>query len=171
VTKVTFPDIICMCYTYHVSDAGQYEQLDELLVRLRTARQRHAWRRGSIEPSDGITRFSTLRVLKAVELAESAERNASVRDVAAYTAVEHSTASRAVASAVRAGLLEKSTATEDQRRCLLALTEAGRAALAEAAELRRIAIAETVADWSDGDIQTLLSLLERLASDFERGVN
>ena len=103
-------------------------------------------------------------------LAQSVGDGASIGDVAEYMAVEHSTASRTVAPVVAAGLLTKTLAADDQRRCVLVLTDAGRQALAAVTDRRRELVADVVADWADGDVEALVTLLDRLAVDFERGV-
>jgi DNA-binding MarR family transcriptional regulator len=108
-----------------------------------------------------------LRVLRAVEHSQSAGDGASISDVAEYMAVEHSTASRTVGSVVAAGLLTKAFATDDQRRCVLVLTDVGRKALATVTERRRELVAETIADWPDADVDTLVALLDRLTERFE----
>ncbi|WP_066901583.1 MarR family winged helix-turn-helix transcriptional regulator [Mycolicibacterium houstonense] len=156
-----------MCYAHIVP---RYDELDELLVRIHVVRQRPGWRRRLIDASGGVPSLSTLRVLRAVEQREQAGVSASVGDVAEFMAVEHSTASRTVANLVTTGLLTKTLAADDQRRCVLALTDDGRTALAEVTERRRDMVAETVADWPEADVDTLVDLLQRLAADFERGI-
>jgi DNA-binding MarR family transcriptional regulator len=108
-------------------------------------------------------------VLRAVEHAQQTGVGASVSDVAEYMAVEHSTGSRTVGAVVAAGLLtkEKQYATDDQRRCVLVLTDVGRKALAAVTVRRRELVAETIADWPDADVDTLAALLERLTERFE----
>lgn len=145
---------------------SRYDHLDELLTRLHVARQRPSWRRRLLE-GDPVANVSTLRVLRAVEHAQSAGDGASISDVAEYMAVEHSTASRTVGTVVAAGLLTKAFATDDQRRCVLVLTDVGRKALATVTERRRELVAETIADWPDADVDTLVGLLERLTERFE----
>ncbi|WKG04686.1 MarR family winged helix-turn-helix transcriptional regulator [Mycolicibacterium sp. HK-90] len=156
-----------MCYAHIVP---RYDELDELLVRIHVVRQRPGWRRRLIDASGVVPSLSTLRVLRAVEQREKAGLSASVGDVAEYMAVEHSTASRTVANVVTTGLLTKTLATDDQRRCVLALTEKGRTALAEVTERRRDMVAETVAGWPEADVDKLVDLLQQLVTDFERGI-
>ena len=103
----------------------------------------------------------------ARSIANNAVLVTSVSDVAEYMAVEHSTASRTVGAVVSAGLLTKAFASDDQRRCVLVLTELGRNALATVTERRRELVAETIADWPDADVDTLVVLLERLTERFE----
>ena len=106
---------------------------------------------------------STLRVLRAVELHQRPGGGACIGDVAEYLGVEHSTASRTVSAIVAAGLLTKTPAAEDQRRSVLMLTEAGRTTLSSVTQQHR----DLVADWPDADIDTLVTLLTRLAERVE----
>lgn len=148
----------------------RYNELDELLVRVHTVRQRPGWRRRLIDDTGTVPSLSTLRVLRAVEQKEKTGQGASIGEVAEYMAVEHSTASRSVGNVVAAGLLTKTLSPDDQRRCVLVLTDTGRKALSEVTERRRQMVAETVAAWPAEDVDTLVDLLERLVTDFERGV-
>jgi DNA-binding MarR family transcriptional regulator len=141
-------------------------------VRIHLARQRPAWRRrlfGGLAagPADGMS-ISVLRVLRAVESSDAGNQQASIGDVADYMAIEHSTASRLVASVVASGLLTKAVAAQDQRRSTLALTDRGRHALDDVTERRHELVGEVVADWQSDDIDVLLGLLGRLADGFER---
>ena len=155
-----------MCYTYIVPT--RYDRLDDALARIRLARQRPAWRNRILSGTDGDTKLSTLRVLRAVEQREEAGDAASVRDIADYLGVDHSTASRTVAGVVACGLLAKSADAGDPRRRALLLTDSGRARLSALTLRRRRAVAQTVADWDTTDVDTLVALLERLADAFER---
>lgn len=146
---------------------SRYDHLDDLLRRIHVSRQRPGWRRRLLDGAGPLTNVSTLRVLVAVEQRQQAG-GASIRDVADYLAVEHSTASRTVAGAVAAGLLTKSSSADDQRRCVLVLTDVGRDALKTITARRRELLATTIADWPDADVDTLVSLLERLTERFER---
>ncbi|MDH6197971.1 DNA-binding MarR family transcriptional regulator [Mycobacterium frederiksbergense] len=156
-----------MCYAYKVP---RYNQLDELLVRIHIVRQRPGWRRRLIDASGSVPSLSTLRVLRAVEQREQGGQGASIGEVAEYMAVEHSTASRTVTNVVAAGLLTKALAADDQRRCVLMLTDAGRSALAAVTERRQQMVAETVANWPAADVDRLVDLLQQLVTDFEREV-
>jgi len=159
-----------MCYAYIVPQS-RYDQLDELLTRLHLARQRPNWRRRLLDGAGPVTNVSTLRVLRAVEECQRSGGGASIGDVAEFMAVEHSTASRTVATVVAAGLLTKTFAPDDQRRCALVLTDVGREALATVTDRRRDLVAETISDWPDTNVDTLLSLLDRLTERFERAGN
>lgn len=148
----------------------RYDHLDELLTRIHILRQRPEWRQQLLADIAPVATVSTLRVLRAVEQCGKGGRGASIGDVAEYMAVEHSTASRTVATVVAAGLLNKTLAADDQRRCVLMLTDAGRDALAAVTDRRREIVADVVSDWPDTDVDALVGLLDRLVLDFERGV-
>ena len=155
-----------MCYTCLVPQS-RYDDLDELLTRIHIARQRPVWRRRLLDDVSPAMTVSTLRVLRAVEQSQLKGAGASIGDVADYLAVEHSTASRTVAAVVAAGLLTKTFAPDDQRRSVLVLSDAGRRTLETVTGRRRELVAETIADWSDTDVDTLVSLLGRLTTRFE----
>lgn len=159
-----------MCYTYIVP-SERFDHLDDVLARIHSARQRPGWRRRLFEGSGDVTSVPVLRALRAVERCEQSGAGASVGDVADYMAIEHSTASRLVGRIVELGLLIKSSAPDDQRRCLLTLTQRGRQGLTDVTARRRQLVAEAVTEWPAGDLETLLALLDRLADDFERGAN
>lgn len=148
---------------------SRFDHLDELLTRIHVVRQRPEWRRLLLSDADPVS-VSTLRVLRAVEQRDLAGQPASIGDVADHLAVEHSTASRTVASVVAAGLLAKTVAPEDNRRSSLALTDVGRKALAHVTDRRRELVTDVIADWPDADVDALVALLGRLAVDFESRV-
>ncbi len=158
-----------MCYAYlvPVHQTSRYDQLDELLTRLAVARQRPGWRRRVLDAGGPVANPSTLRVLRAVEQCQHSG-GASIRDVAEFMAVEHSTASRSVAAVVAAGLLSKTSSADDQRRCTLVLTDAGRKALDLVTDRRRDLVADLIADWPSEDVDTLITLLARLTERFEQ---
>ena len=145
----------------------RYDRLDDLLTRLHMARQRPSWRRQLLAGADPVTSVATLRALRAVEHHQESDDGASIRDVADYLAVEHSTASRTVSALVAAGLLEKSAAADDQRRSVLVLTGLGVRALATVTQRRRELLAEIIADWPTADLDALVDLLDRLTDRFE----
>ena len=139
------------------------DELDELLARVRVAQQRPEWRRRLLSGSAHHLGLSDLRILRAVER----RPEASVGDVAEDLGIKHSTASRAVAHAVRAGFLVKSSSPRDQRRTSLEVTEIGRQALLDMTARRREMVGEVVIDWLPSDIARLNDLLGRLADGFD----
>jgi len=141
--------------------------LDDELARVRDAMRRPGYRRrllAGITVEGGIT---TIRVLRAVE-SFGPPHPASIRDVADRLGVEHSTASRAVDTAVRAGVLARLPCTDDQRKVMLSMTDEGRDVLARASQQRQDLLSDVTRSWSAHDIEQLVSLLARLNDDFEQ---
>jgi DNA-binding MarR family transcriptional regulator len=121
--------------------------IDDALVRMR--RLWSASRRG---PD-----MSSVLVVEAC----SRQRDpATVRDVARFAGVEHSTASRLVARAVRAGYVRRVPAG---RRVTLLLTPAGAELRARAVAFRTEWLAGVLAGWSDAEIATFARSMGRFA--------
>jgi DNA-binding MarR family transcriptional regulator len=89
-------------------------------------------------------------------------------DLAAALKVDASTVSRQTHKLVAAGLLERTIDQVDGRACLLAVSERGREAMAEAVSFRRAQLAALLNEWSDGDRAQLTTLLDRLADDLQQ---
>jgi DNA-binding MarR family transcriptional regulator len=136
------------------------ERLDQALVRLRRVWESPARKRSLLDRLGKPVEMSQLRTLRAIE---SAEGPPGVRDVADVLGVDSSTASRFVEQAVAAGHVSRTMSARDRRRCVLALTEEGKALLDEVTAVRTQLLAELTGDWAPDDIKTLSVLLERLA--------
>ncbi|GAA1751395.1 hypothetical protein GCM10009810_09650 [Nostocoides vanveenii] len=80
---------------------------------------------------------------------------------------EMSTVSRAVAGLERAGLLDRIPDPADGRAHLVTLTPGGHAVLANLREQRQAWFTELLHDWSDADVDHLLTLLRRLGDSIE----
>jgi len=158
---------MCMCYTYHMPETTQLYELDELLAAVRLAVQRPEYRRRLLQGYDVPGGITTLRLLRAVEIL-SASGAPSIKDVAARLAVEHSTASRGVDSAVHAGLLNKQPCADDQRRTRLALTPQGSSLLKKTSARRRELLEDITHGWHVEDISRLVELLDALRAGFDR---
>jgi DNA-binding MarR family transcriptional regulator len=156
-----------MWYTYCVGGAHRLHELDDLLTAVRLAVQRPEYRRRLLRGLDIPGGVSTLRLLRAVEVLSSSGAP-SIKDVAVRLAVEHSTASRAVDSALRLGLLSKQPCVDDLRRTRLALTSQGRTLLKQSAERRREVLEEVTEGWAVEDMTRLIGLLDALRSGFDR---
>jgi DNA-binding MarR family transcriptional regulator len=89
-------------------------------------------------------------------------------DLAATLQLDASTISRQTHKLVDAGLIERTIDPVDGRACLLAVSERGREALAEAVSFRRVQLAELLNEWSSGDRGHLTALLDRLADDLQQ---
>jgi DNA-binding MarR family transcriptional regulator len=88
-------------------------------------------------------------------------------DLAAALNLDASTISRQTHKLVDVGLIERTIDPFDGRACLLAVTERGREALAEAVSFRRVQLAELLKEWSPRDRGHLTTLLDRLAADLQ----
>lgn len=142
-------------------------RVDDLLLRVRRAQMRPAYRRRVLDGVPHVSGVGELRLLRAIERLAAPGARPSVGDIAVDLAVEHSTASRAVHEADRRGLVSKSPCQDDQRRSLVALTDEGHAALERATANRRRIIADVVAGWPGHDVARLIALLGRLVDGFD----
>ena len=90
-----------------------------------------------------------------------AEPQARAADLAAHFGLDKSTVSRQLEQLVTAGLLRREGERPGRRGQCLALTEAGQALLAAAAQAVRGCLAGWLAGWDDADIATLGGLMAR----------
>lgn len=89
-----------------------------------------------------------------------------VSDIATDLQVDLSVASRQIAALVGAGHVDRRPDPADGRASLLHLTEAGLAAI-RAAHLRMIGVlSDALSDWSDDEVETLATSLQRLTQTF-----
>ena len=92
--------------------------------------------------------------------------NARVSDIAADLQIDLSVASRQIASLVSAGLVERQPDPADRRAHVLGLTAEGITAL-RASFLDMVGlIDEALVDWTQDEVETLATSLERLVSSF-----
>ena len=142
-----------------VQTSNRLGRLDVAFLRLRRLWESPVLRRRFVAAMGQTVDPGVLRTLRAV----ASGTECGVRDVAAAVDVEPSTASRLVDAAVSAGYLERSTSTHDRRRSVLQVTAAGDDVLQRALHIREQLLSELTSDWSDGDVEHLATLLERLA--------
>jgi DNA-binding MarR family transcriptional regulator len=81
-----------------------------------------------------------------------------------------STISRQVAALVDQGLVVREPDPEDRRATLLAISDAGREAVAQKMRLRDLHLAHMTADWSARDRARLADLLDRFSTCFATSV-
>jgi DNA-binding MarR family transcriptional regulator len=105
--------------------------------------------------------MSSVLVVEACARAGDAETT--IGAVADFADVQHSTASRLVDRAVRAGLVTRARSAVDARQTVLRLTGAGRALQRQATAFRLGWLAEILADWPEHDVATFAALLDRFA--------
>jgi DNA-binding MarR family transcriptional regulator len=89
------------------------------------------------------------------------------KELAAGAGLDQSTVSRAVAALVVHGLVERRPDPADKRASILALTAAGRTALADAQNWYEGVLRNALADWPPADVETLTALLARFAADLD----
>jgi DNA-binding MarR family transcriptional regulator len=78
-----------------------------------------------------------------------------------------STVSRQVAALVSRGLLERRADQHDGRACVLAVTDAGRAAVAEHERGRQAFFDEVLAEWSADEVRQFAAQLERFTAAYD----
>lgn len=105
--------------------------------------------------------IAALRATEAVGDLAAGGTTPTIKDVATYLGVDHSTASRMVASAERHGLVERTPDTSDRRRITLNLSDKGEVVIEEIPQLRVQVLAEALHEWDDHDITEFRHLLER----------
>nr|WP_190851322.1 MarR family winged helix-turn-helix transcriptional regulator [Streptomyces aurantiacus] len=86
--------------------------------------------------------------------------------LAELLAIDMSVTSRHVAHVAERGWIDRSPDPADKRSRILRLTPAGRDMLADISERYMNALAHYLADWSDGEVDQLNTLLGRLRTSF-----
>ncbi|MER7334762.1 MULTISPECIES: MarR family winged helix-turn-helix transcriptional regulator [unclassified Micromonospora] len=89
------------------------------------------------------------------------------RELAARTGLDPSTVSRAIASLVGLGLVERGADPTDMRARVLTVTPDGRAALAEIFDWYGGVLDRALADWTPDEIAALSEALGRFTRDVE----
>src|SRR3984957_19493504 len=79
-----------------------------------------------------------------------------------------STVSRQVAALVGRGLLERRADQRDGRACVLAVTDAGRAAITEHERGRQAFFDEVLTGWSAGELEQFGQQMERFTTAYDR---
>ena len=87
--------------------------------------------------------------------------------LAASVQADLSTVSRQVATLVGRGLLERQADQFDGRACLLAVTDAGRAAIAEHEQGRQTFFDAVLADWNTEEMRQFARQLERFTAAYD----
>jgi DNA-binding MarR family transcriptional regulator len=88
--------------------------------------------------------------------------------LAASAQADLSTVSRQAAALVGRGLLERQADQFDGRACLLAVTDAGRAAIAEHEQGRQAFFDAVLADWNTKEMRQFAGQLERFTAAYDR---
>ena len=89
------------------------------------------------------------------------------RELAQRTRLDPSTVSRSIAALVADGLVERRPDPSDKRASFLAVTPAGRAALAESFGWYGDVLRRALTDWTPDEVDALSGALGRFARDIE----
>ncbi len=146
------------------SSTPELADLDRALLEVRRLINRPGYRRRLLGPVGRRIELSTVRVLHAVDQAQTPP---SIGEVATTLAIDPSTASRLVRQRVEEGLLERSPDMEDGRRLVLRVTHEGSVLLQQLATARIEMLTEVTGGWNSTDVRTLDALLRRLVSGFD----
>jgi DNA-binding MarR family transcriptional regulator len=146
------------------SSPPELADLDRALLEVRRLINRPGYRRRLLGPVGRRIELSTVRVLHAVDQAQTPP---SIGEVATTLAIDPSTASRLVRQRVEEGLLERSPDMEDGRRLVLRVTHEGSVLLQQLATARIEMLTEVTGGWNSTDVRTLDALLRRLVSGFD----
>lgn len=153
-----------MYHTYMMGERS-LDDLDRALVRLR-----RLWSapRSSIDDDGVAVDMSSILVIEACARGTEAGEDTTIRDIAAFTDTEHSTASRLVDRAAKAGLVRREPSPADARRTRVVLTESGRHTRQRATGFRLTWLTETLHQWPQDDVAHLAALLTRFADEVDR---
>lgn len=139
------------------ASAADLTRLEQSLSRVvRTIKSKIIQRPGNVDGA-GYALLTTLDRMDHVRLS----------DLAGVLLLDPSTVSRQVHPLEAAGMIRREPDREDRRACRLALTDAGRAEIAQGRQVRHSVLEHAVAAWPDTDREQLVTLLERLAADLE----
>ena len=134
--------------------------VDDALLRLR-----RPWspdRNRVVDDAGTPVEMSSLLVVEACARTGGAE--VTIGDVAQFADVTHSTASRLVDRAERAGLVRRVPSARNARRTAVTLTRQGAGLRARALHARTAWLDRTLRDWTDADVGDLGRLLLRFAA-------
>jgi DNA-binding MarR family transcriptional regulator len=134
---------------------------DEVLDLMRTVRKAKA---RMAADAGGDVESATRLLLHTVAAGGPARTSA----LAASVHSDLSTVSRQVAALVTAGLLERRADPADGRACLLALTPAGEAAVAEHLAGRAAFFAQVLDGWTEDEMGQFSGLLARFTASYDQ---
>jgi DNA-binding MarR family transcriptional regulator len=133
------------------------EQVRALVRAARVARQRLTVRGVQVQPG-------TVGILTVIGSTGEAG-GCHPKELAARCALDASTISRAVATLVARGLVERSADPADRRACILTLTAAGHDALADLHRRQSEFLSEALREWSASELDAFAAGLARFVDD------
>jgi len=143
------------------------ETVERAMVAIRRSQNRRtlarlaAARQGGRPGGRGTAAGASADVLDIIEEAEQTGGRATVTSVAATLGIDQPRASKLVAAAVDAGLVQRQADQADGRRALLVRTPAGRRQSAQAHAFRQQVFGQAMADWPAADRAQFARLLNR----------
>lgn len=137
------------------------DELFEVLARYVRLRDRAVHR--MVWSVDG--EYETAALKGLFHLARQSMRS---RDLADALHADPSTVSRHVSQLVELGLVRREADPDDGRATLLVITDSGRERVEAMREARRSAMRGALAEWSDSEMETLTTLLDRFVGAAER---
>jgi DNA-binding MarR family transcriptional regulator len=140
---------------------GDIETIEQSMIALRRSQRRRTLARLS-----GALPNAAVEVIDVIEAAELAGQPATVSAVADALNIDQPRASKLVAAAVEAGLVERRADQADGRRSLLARTAAGMAVTEQIHSFRRRVIGSALFSWDNSDVSDFARLLNRFITDF-----
>ncbi len=140
---------------------GDVEAIERSMIALRRSQRRRTLARLS-----GALPDATVEVIDVIEAAGLAGQPATVSTVADALNTDQPRASKLVAAAVEAGLVERRADQADGRRSLLARTPAGVEVTEQVHGFRRRLISSALASWDKSDVSDFARLLNRFMTDF-----
>jgi DNA-binding MarR family transcriptional regulator len=137
------------------------ETVEQAMIAIRRRQTRRALAR---QATQGAPADPGHDVLDAVEAAERTGQPATVTTIAAALAVDQPRASKLVAKAVAAGLVERRADQRDGRRALLVRTDRGQAVSERVHEARLAAFDRAMAGWTPRERAEFARLLTRFVA-------
>ncbi|MET8231998.1 MarR family winged helix-turn-helix transcriptional regulator [Micromonospora sp. NPDC005298] len=132
-------------------------RLYDLVRSVRLLKQRRADERPAIPPG----------MLGTLVQIDQLSSDCHARDLVDRTRLDASTISRSVTALVAQGLVERRPDPTDRRATFLAVTPAGRAALADSHRWYGEVIERALTDWTPDEVAALVAALGRFAGDIE----
>ena len=140
---------------------GDVEVIEQSMIALRRSQRRRTLARLS-----GVLPDAAAEVIDVIEAAELAGQPATVSAVADALNTDQPRASKLVAAAVQAGLVERRADQADGRRSFLARTPAGVQVTEQVHNFRRTLISSALSSWDNSDVSNFARLLNRFITDF-----
>jgi DNA-binding MarR family transcriptional regulator len=119
-----------------------------------------------VEGEQHLSHGKMLACTLLADIQQNREGAISIKDVAAFLDLEHSTASRLMSELEADGLIERGVDPEDRRRTTIALTPAGLAAVDGLTEVRRWVMQRVLDGWDTAELDRLVHDLERVIDQF-----